>query len=142
MTDHPGDNANNRFRAFWAGLLGFVSFGIVLLLALKAFGPGKGGDSGSEYPLAAVDQQIVEVRKSNLAEVKAAQIAAVPGEALKSSVEKTATVLASKKAAKTELVVPNSPTFIKQMLDAQQAQPAASAPGADPKEVPEETPKN
>ena len=124
MTDHPGDNADNRFRSFWAGLLGFVSFGVVLLLALRAFGPG-----GEEVKLAAVDQQIVDARKANLEDVRAAQSTLISDETINTAVAKTAESLAGKKAVATELVVPNSPTFLKQMTEAQ-AQ-AAAEPDTD-----------
>lgn len=106
MSEHPGDSATNRFRAFWAGLLAFVSFGVVLWIALKAAGPKEAIEPGWA--------ERAEERSQNVAAVLSAQAEVLPADAIDKAMAPTLAALQKKKAAKTELVVPGSPTFMKQ----------------------------
>jgi hypothetical protein len=124
MSEHPGDTATNRFRAFWAGLLAFVSFGAVLWLALQAAGPRHAVEAG-------LAERAIE-RGKNLAEVSAAQAAVVAPEAVASALPATLEKLKAKPAAKTELVVPGSPTFLKQSQAPATPAPAPAAPAPAP----------
>ncbi|MBL9154878.1 MAG: hypothetical protein JNK37_20525 [Verrucomicrobiales bacterium] len=121
MSEHPGDTATNRFRAFWAGLLAFVSFGAVLWLALKVAGPHEVVEPGWA--------ERSQERAKNLVEVRAAQATALAPEAIQKALPATLETLKGKKAAKTELIVPGSPTFMKQsQAPAAPATPAPAAP--------------
>lgn len=122
MSEHPGDSTSNRFRAFWAGVLAFVSFGVVLWVALKIAPPREVIEPGWA-------ERATE-RSQNVAEVRAAQAAVLSPEAVKSAMAPTLTALKQKKAAKSDQVIPGSPTFMKQL-----EQPPAEAP------APAETPK-
>jgi len=131
MSEHPGDSATNRFRAFWAGLLAFVSFGVVLWIALNAASPGDAVEPGWA--------ERGELRKANLTEVRAAQAAVVSRDSIEKAKKGTLAMLSTKKAAKSDQVVPGSPTFMKQSQEA--AAPAAPAPAsAEPKAAPAPAP--
>lgn len=106
MSEHPGDSATNRFRAFWAGLLAFVSFGLVLWIALKAAGPKEAIEPGWA--------ERADERSQNVAAVLSAQAEVLSTEAIDKAMAPTLDALREKKAAKTDLVVPGSPTFMKQ----------------------------
>ncbi|MCB1230425.1 MAG: hypothetical protein KDN19_09175 [Verrucomicrobiae bacterium] len=121
MSEHPGDSATNRFRAFWAGMLAFVSFGVVLWIALKIASPDAPAEPGWA--------QRAEERSQKVAEVRAAQAALLAPEAIQKAMPTTLASLKAKKAGKSEFVVPGSPTFLKQ---AQQPAPAAPAEEAKP----------
>lgn len=125
MSEHPGDSTDNRFRAFWAGVLAFVSFGVVLWLALKVAAPREVIEPGWAERAAE--------RSQNVAEVRAAQAEVLSPDAVKAAMAPTLAALKQKKAAKSDQVIPGSPTFMKQM-----EQPAADAPADAPKpEAPE-----
>jgi hypothetical protein len=120
MSEHPGDTATNRFRAFWAGLLAFVSFGAVLWLALQVAGPHQAVEVGRTERAAE--------RGQFLAEIEAAQTAVLAPDAVTQALPATLEKLKTKQAAKTDLVVPGSPTFLKQS----QAAPAPATPAPAP----------
>ncbi len=118
MSEHPGDNAINRFRAFWAGLLALVSFGFVLWIALNVADPGDAVEPGWA--------ERGEARRANLAEITEAQAAVVSSEAVSKAMGETLAALKTKKAGKSEVVVPGSPTFLEQAQQAAEpAEPAA-----------------
>ncbi len=125
MSEHPGDSATNRFRAFWAGVLAFVSFGAVLWIGLKAAGPKEAIEPGWA--------QRAEERSQNVADVLAAQAEVLSPDAVEKAMAPTLAALKAKKPGKTDQVVPGSPTFMKQSQAAQEAekQPAEEKPAAE-----------
>lgn len=123
MSEHPGDNAINRFRAFWAGVLAFLSVGIVALIVI----PGDRADVGMTPEARAA----IDTRVNNLKEVRAAQAAALPAEKLAAAEAATLKALQQKKAVKSSVLVPGSATFM------QQTQSSAAAPPAEPEAKPE-----
>lgn len=83
------------------------------------------------------DEATTEARWNNLKEVSSAQEAAVDSAALKKAVADVIKKSASSKAAKTELVVPGSPTFLKQAAAAATPAPATPADTATEGPAPE-----
>jgi 2-oxoglutarate dehydrogenase E2 component (dihydrolipoamide succinyltransferase) len=77
-------------------------------------------------------EEATKLRWDNFKEVKEAQNALVDPAKVKSALE--AIAKSAPKPAPTDLVVPGSPTFLKQME--QQAAPAPAAPGAAPGAAP------
>ena len=124
MSEHPGDTATNRFRAFWAGLLAFVSFGAVLWLALQAAGPRQPVEAG-------LAERSAE-RAANLAAVSEAQTAALSPEAVTKAIPGAISALKGKPAAKSAIIVPGSPTFMKQSETPAPAPTPAAAPADKP----------
>ena len=131
MSEHPGDSPLNRFRAFWTGLLAFVGFGLVLWLVLKAAGPRDVVEPGWA--------ERGEERAAVAVEVAASQEAALSPD-LQGAVKATVTSLQGKEAAKSEIVVPGSATFLKQSQQPATEEPAAPEGGDQPAEAADPAP--
>ena len=148
-------------RVFLGSLIALFGFGLLVAFVIAA-GPGE--SSIDRTKAGDFDEATTEARWNNLKEVSAAQETAVDSAALKKAVADVIKKSASSKAAKTELVVPGSPTFLKQApapaapadaktdapADAETDAPAADAapeakaqpaPDSAPKADSEETPK-
>ncbi|MEX2580635.1 MAG: hypothetical protein WD342_16380 [Verrucomicrobiales bacterium] len=121
-----------RAKLFLGAVGIFVVFGFLAVI-FSGFVESKGPAErafGGEF-----DEATVEQRRSNLAEVEAAQEEMLDEAKLKAAMEAVAE--SPTKAIKTEVAVPGSPTFLEQAQQSGEA-PAAETPDAE--EAPAETP--
>jgi hypothetical protein len=124
MSDSSKPCCSNPKQVLWT-LLIFALFGFLALIL--------SGQLGAKNPenrayMGEFTEEATKIRWDNFKEVKEAQNALVDPAKVKSALE--AIAKSAPKPAPTDLVVPGSPTFLKQME--QQAAPAPAAPGAAP----------
>jgi hypothetical protein len=124
MSDSSKPCCSNPKQVLWT-LLIFALFGFLALIL--------SGQLGAKNPenrayMGEFTEEATKLRWDNFKEVKEAQNALVDPAKVKSALE--AIAKSAPKPAPTDLVVPGSPTFLKQME--QQAAPAPAAPGAAP----------
>lgn len=124
MSDSSKPCCSNPKQVLWT-LLIFALFGFLALIL--------SGQLGTKSPenrayMGEFTEEATKLRWDNFKEVKEAQNALVDPAKVKSALE--AIAKSAPKPAPTDLVVPGSPTFLKQME--QQAAPAPAAPGAAP----------
>jgi hypothetical protein len=122
MSDSSKPCCSNPKQVLWT-LLIFALFGFLALIL--------SGQLGTKSPenrayMGEFTEEATKLRWDNFKEVKEAQGALVDPAKVKSALE--AIAKSAPKPAPTDLVVPGSPTFLKQME--QQAAPAAPAPAA------------
>jgi hypothetical protein len=122
MSDSSKPCCSNPKQVLWT-LLIFALFGFLALIL--------SGQLGAKNPenrayMGEFTEEATKLRWDNFKEVKEAQDALVDPAKVKSALE--AIAKSAPKPAPTDLVVPGSPTFLKQME--QQAAPAAPAPAA------------
>jgi len=122
MSDSSKPCCSNPKQVLWT-LLIFALFGFLALIL--------SGQLGAKNPenrayMGEFTEEATKLRWDNFKEVKEAQNALVDPAKVKSALE--AIAKSAPKPAPTDLVVPGSPTFLKQME--QQAAPAAPAPAA------------
>ena len=122
MSDSSKPCCSNPKQVLWT-LLIFALFGFLALIL--------SGQLGTKSPenrayMGEFTEEATKLRWDNFKEVKEAQNALVDPAKVKSALE--AIAKSAPKPAPTDLVVPGSPTFLKQME--QQAAPAAPAPAA------------
>jgi len=122
MSDSSKPCCSNPKQVLWT-LLIFALFGFLALIL--------SGQLGAKNPenrayMGEFTEEATKLRWENFKEVKEAQNALVDPAKVKSALE--AIAKSAPKPAPTDLVVPGSPTFLKQME--QQAAPAAPAPAA------------
>lgn len=120
MSDSSKPCCSNPKQVLWT-LLIFALFGFLALIV-----SGRLGDKGPENRayMGEFSEETTQARWDNLKEVKEAQTALVDQAKVKAALE--ALSKSAPKSAATDVVVPGSPTFMKQME--QQAAPAAPAP--------------
>jgi 2-oxoglutarate dehydrogenase E2 component (dihydrolipoamide succinyltransferase) len=128
MSDSSKPCCSNPKQVLWT-LLIFALFGFLALIL--------SGQLGAKNPenrayMGEFTEEATKLRWDNFKEVKEAQNALVDPAKVKSALE--AIAKSAPKPAPTDLVVPGSPTFLKQME--QQAAPAPAAPGAAPGAAP------
>jgi len=124
MSDSSKPCCSNPKQVLWT-LLIFALFGFLALIL--------SGQLGAKNPenrayMGEFTEEATKLRWENFKEVKEAQNALVDPAKVKSALE--AIAKSAPKPAPTDLVVPGSPTFLKQME--QQAAPAPAAPVAAP----------
>ena len=124
MSDSSKPCCSNPKQVLWT-LLIFALFGFLALIL--------SGQLGAKNPenrayMGEFTEEATKLRWDNFKEVKEAQNALVDPAKVKSALE--AIAKSAPKPAPTDLVVPGSPTFLKQME--QQAAPAPATPGAAP----------
>ncbi|MDH4411574.1 MAG: hypothetical protein QE273_18320 [Verrucomicrobiales bacterium] len=124
MSDSSKPCCSNPKQVLWT-LLIFALFGFLALIL--------SGQLGAKNPenrayMGEFTEEATKLRWDNFKEVKEAQNALVDPAKVKSALE--AIAKSAPKPAPTDLVVPGSPTFLKQME--QQAAPAPAAPVAAP----------
>jgi hypothetical protein len=122
MSDSSKPCCSNPKQVLWT-LLIFALFGFLALIL--------SGQLGAKNPenrayMGEFTEEATKLRWDNFKEVKEAQDSLVDPAKVKSALE--AIAKSAPKPAPTDLVVPGSPTFLKQME--QQAAPAAPAPAA------------
>ena len=126
MSDSSKPCCSNPKQVLWT-LLIFALFGFLALIL--------SGQLGAKNPenrayMGEFTEEATKLRWDNFKEVKEAQNALVDPAKVKSALE--AIAKSAPKPAPTDLVVPGSPTFLKQMEQQAAPAPAPAAPGAAP----------
>ena len=126
MSDSSKPCCSNPKQVLWT-LLIFALFGFLALIL--------SGQLGAKNPenrayMGEFTEEATKLRWDNFKEVKEAQNALVDPAKVKSALE--AIAKSAPKPAPTDLVVPGSPTFLKQMEKQAAPAPAPAAPGAAP----------
>ena len=126
MSDSSKPCCSNPKQVLWT-LLIFALFGFLALVL--------SGQLGAKNPenrayMGEFTEEATKLRWDNFKEVKEAQNALVDPAKVKSALE--AIAKSAPKPAPTDLVVPGSPTFLKQMEQQAAPAPAPAAPGAAP----------
>ena len=130
MSDSSKPCCSNPKQVLWT-LLIFALFGFLALIL--------SGQLGAKNPenrayMGEFTEEATKLRWDNFKEVKEAQNALVDPAKVKSALE--AIAKSAPKPAPTDLVVPGSPTFLKQMEQQAAPAPAPAAPGAAPGAAP------
>lgn len=130
------DQAQNSspVKAFFVAAAIFLSFGFVILILSGAAGHGSVEEKAYEGEF---DSATVEARWKNLEDVTAAQQGMVDAKKVDAALASLSK--SSPKAAKSGVVVPGSPTFLKQMEE--EAAKAAAAEEAKKKAEAEKKPE-
>jgi len=133
------DNNSSSFRVVLSALVVFLGFGFVTNAILCR---SIGHETVQDRAAAGVfDEATISLRQQNLDEVSTAQNALVNRKGITAAEKQIAANAASMKASKTEMVVPGSPTFLKQMKAASAAAEAKKKAEAPKKAVPVPAPK-
>ncbi len=119
MSNQDTESTGSALKGFFDGLIIFLIFGVISALLFSGYAGGKQADK--DYK-GVFDQATRDQRDANLAEVSEAQAKLVDAGAVAAAMKKVTAGAGGKKPAKTDLVVPGSPTFLKQA--AEQAAPA------------------
>ncbi len=128
------DNKSSSFRVVLTALAVFLGFGFVTNAILCR---SIGHETVQDKAAAGVfDEATISLRQQNLDEVTTAQNALVNRKGITAAEKHIAANAASMKASKTEMVVPGSPTFLKQMEAASAAAEAKKKAEAPKKAVP------
>ncbi len=134
MSSENRESPVSGLKALLTALVVFLGVGII---AAIVFCSASGHESVQDKAARGVfNQKTIDSRNQNLAEVTAAQSALVNSEDIVAAEKQLIASAASMKPAKSDLVVPGSPTFLKQMEAASAASAEAKKKAEAPKKAP------
>ncbi len=119
------ESAVTGSRIFIGSVVALFGFGLLVTLVVAS---GTGQTPIDRTAAGDFDAETTKLRWKNLDEVSSAQSAALDQDALDKAMSAVIQESASAKATKTELVVPGSPTFLKQAAAAAPPAPTDAAP--------------